>query len=176
MFADPIKNLKQFGLGEGMIVADLGAGTGFYTIPAGELVPNGKVYAVEVVKDYVTTIKNKAKELKLNNIECFWGDIEKVGGTKLKNGIIDAVIASNILFQVEDKMGFIAEIKRILKPGGKVLLIDWEDGVSPLGPKKEKIVPKEKVLMMFEKFEISLSREIDAGNHHYGMILINKKI
>ena len=52
MFADPIKNLKQLGLREDMIVADLGAGTGYYSIAASSLVPKGKVYAIEVIKEY----------------------------------------------------------------------------------------------------------------------------
>lgn len=175
MFTDPLKNLKQFGLREDMIVADLGAGTGFYSIAAAQIVGRGKVYAIEVIKDYIVTIKNKAKELRLNNIECFWGDVEKIGGTKIRDGIVDAVIASNILFQIEDRDKFIAEIKRISKPGGRVLFIDWAD--SPIGigsgPNKEKIIPKEKALEIFLKKGFVFERYIDAGEHHYGMILIN---
>ena len=170
MFTDPVKNLKQFGLRDDMIVADLGAGTGFYTITVAKIVERGKVYAIEVVKDYIETIKNKAKEAHLNNVECFWGDIEKIGGTKIKDGIVDAVIASNILFQVEDREKFILEIKRILKVGGKVLLIDWTEA-SPIGPNKEKCISKEKALVLFSKRNFILEREIDAGEHHYGMIL-----
>ena len=62
MFTDPIKNLKQFGIREDMVVADLGAGTGFYSIPLAFMVPHGKVYAIEIQKDFLTTIKNKIKE------------------------------------------------------------------------------------------------------------------
>lgn len=96
MFTDPIKNLKQFGLREDMIVADLGAGTGFYSIAVAEMVPHGKVYAIDIQKDFLTTIKNKIKEKNLCNIECFWGDIEKIEGTKIGNKIADAVIVSNV--------------------------------------------------------------------------------
>ena len=170
MFTDPVKNLKAFGIKENMIVADLGAGTGAYAIPVAEMVPNGKVYAVEVQKDFLTTIRNKATEAHLNNIECLWGDIEKVGGTKLKDKIIDAVIASNVLFQVEDRDGFIEEIKRILKPNGKILLIDWSDNSSSIGPSFDKIIPKNKAQEMFEKKGFVVEREIDAGMHHYGII------
>ncbi len=115
MFSDPIKNLKAFGLRENNIVADLGAGTGYYAVAAGRMVPRGKVYAVEIVKDYLTTIKNKAKEAHVSNVDCIWGDIEKVGGTKIGTGVVDAVIVSNTLFQVEDRNNFLEEIKRILK-------------------------------------------------------------
>lgn len=179
MFSDPIKNLKQLGIREDMIVADLGAGTGFYSIALGSLVPFGKVYAIEVIKDYVATIKNKAKDAHLNNVECFWGDIEKIGGTKIKDGIVDAIIVSNVLFQIEDKNTFIKEIKRISKTKGKVLFIDWADippHLGSLSPSREKTISKEKVLEMFEKNGFMKERDIDAGEHHYGMILMNKNI
>ena len=175
MFTDPVKNLKAFGLHENSIVADLGAGTGFYSIAAGHIVSLGKVYAVEIVKDYLNTIKNKVMEAGLKNVECFWGNIEKLGGTKIGDNVVDAVIASNILFQVEDKDTFIEEIKRILKAEGRVLLIDWqkesqkESEGSFLGPKGT--ISKDDARSIFEKKGFVLEREINAGAHHYGMIL-----
>lgn len=174
MFTDPVKNLKAFGLREDNIVADLGAGTGFYTVAAAHIVGKGKVYAVEITKDFLTTIKNKVHESHLENVEILWGNVEKIGGTHIGEGILDAVISSNIFFQVEDKNNFIEEIKRILKKRGRVLLIDWEaepDGKSPF-PKRKGTLPKEKTLEMFEAKGFSLERYVDAGAHHYGMILI----
>lgn len=172
MFTDPVKNLKAFDLRENMIVADLGAGSGFYAIPAARMVPMGKVYAIEIQKDFLTTINNKAKEAHLNNLECFLGDIEKIGGTKIKDKIVDAVIVSNVLFQVEDKDKFLKEIKRILKIGGKLLLIDWSDGASSIGPSFNKIVSKNIAREMLEKEGFTWQRDIDAGAHHYGIILM----
>lgn len=168
MFSDPLKNLKAIGLRETDIVADLGAGTGYYTIFAGGLVPSGKVYAVEVQKDFVATINHKVKEAHLSNVECFWGNVEKIGGTKIKDGIVDVAIASNILFQVEDRDLFIEETKRILKRGGRVLLVDWSDasGIGLIKP-----IPKAKAREMFEKKGFTFERDVDAGAHHYGMIL-----
>jgi len=156
---------------EDSIVADLGAGTGFHSVLAGHLVPKGKVYAVEIVKDFLVTIKNKIKESHLDNVEILWGNVEKIGGTKIGEGVVDAVIASNILFQVEDKQNFILETKRILKNGGKVLLIDWSD-TSFMTSKN--IIPKAKAREMFEKKGFVFDRDINAGEHHYGMILIKK--
>lgn len=171
MFTDPVKNLKTLELKENDIVADLGAGTGYYSVAAGRLVPRGKVYAVEIQKDFLTTIKNKVREAHLSNIECLWGNVEKVGGTKIGDNIVDAVIASNVLFQVEDKDKFIEEIKRILKIKGRVLLIDWSEASVMNGAG---IVPKDKARIMFEKKGFMLEREINAGEHHYGMILVKE--
>ena len=119
MFTNPEKNLRAFGLSENMLVADLGAGTGFYSILAAHMVPNGKVYAVEIQKDFLHTIAGKAKEVNLKNIEYIWGNVEKIGGTKIADGILDAVIASNIFSHIEEKDNFIQEVKRILKVGGE---------------------------------------------------------
>lgn len=168
MFTNPLKNLTAFGLMEDNIIADLGAGTGYYSIVAGALVLKGKVYAVELQKDFLDTIKSRILEARLNNVEIILGDVEKPGGTKLGDGVVDAVIASNILFQVEDKEKFIEEIKRILKPQGRVLLIDWSE-LSIMG--RTTIVPKDKAEEMFKKKGFVVDREIDAGSHHYGMIL-----
>lgn len=168
MFTDPLKNLKALGLREDNIVADLGAGTGYYSLILGTLVPRGKVYAVELQKDFLETINNKVKKAHLENVEIIWGNIEKNGGTKIKNDTVDAVVASNVLFQVENKANFIEEIKRILKPKGKVLLIDWSvPSVMGAGL----IIPKEKARLMFEEKGFVVDIDIDAGDHHYGMIL-----
>jgi ubiquinone/menaquinone biosynthesis C-methylase UbiE len=174
MFTDPVKNLKAFGLREDNIVADLGAGTGFYTIAAAQILNQGKVYAIEITKDYLVTIKNKVKELGLQNVEIVWGNVEKIGGTHIGDNIIDAVIASNVFFQVEDKNNFVEEIKRILKKGGRVLFIDWEaepNENSPF-PKRKGALSKEKTLEMFKSKGFSLESDVDAGAHHYGMILV----
>ena len=170
MFSDPVKNLKAFGLHEDSIVADLGAGTGYYSIAAGRLATRGKVYAIEIVKDFLETIKHKVKEAHLQNVEIIWGNVEKLGGTKIKDGVIDVVIASNILFQVEDKENFVLEIKRILKPKGRILLVDWSADSPIMGSKHA--VAKKKAFEMFERKGFILGREIDAGEHHYGMILV----
>lgn len=173
MFTDPIKNLKAFGLKGNDIVVDLGAGTGFYSVALGHTVPAGKVYAVEIVKDFLATIHTKVKEAHLNNVEIIWGDIEKLGGTKIGDGVADAVVVSNVLFQVADKALCIEEIKRILKVQGRVFVIDWVEvhpellGVSPRGA-----IPKSKMREMFEKQGFLFQREVNTGSHHYGMIFI----
>lgn len=170
MFTDPVKNLKTFGLRENDIVADLGAGTGYYTLAVGPMVPSGKVYAVEITRDFLTTIKNKTTEANLNNVEILWGNVETIGGTHIGDGVVDAVIASNIFFQVEDKSTFIEEIYRILKPSGRVLLVDWSaEADSPLA-KLKGALPKGKTREMFEGKKFIFEREIDAGAHHYGII------
>lgn len=171
MFVDPEKNLKALGLKEDNVVVDLGAGTGFYSILASHIVTSGKVYAIEIQKDFVDVIKSKIKTENIQNMEVFWANIEKVGGTKLADKIADVVILSNVLFQVEDKDKTIEEARRILKNDGQVLLIDWLEDSSLVNQRKINIISKEKMREMFEKYGFIFIRDIDTGLHHYGMIL-----
>ena len=175
MFSDPQKNIEQFELLPGMHVADLGSGSGFYTLSASRAVGDkGRVYSVDIQKDLLAKIKNSAAKEHVFNIEVVWGDLEKIGGTRLKDFSMDAAIASNILFQIRDKKAFATEIKRILKPKGKVLVVDWEDSFGGLGPEQSAVVTKDAAQKLFAELGFVLAREIFAGDHHYGLIFILK--
>ena len=170
MFSDPASNLAKLGLNEGMRVVDLGAGSGFYTFESARRVGgSGRVYAVDVFKDLLERIRSVGISNGLRNIEVIWGNCEKIGGTKLGEGVADRVIASNILFQVEKPDEMILEIKRLLKVGGKVLVVDWSEH-SPTGPAN--IVPVSKAQMLFEKAGFKLEQSFNAGDHHYGLVFI----
>lgn len=169
MFNNPIQNLKAFGLREADIVADLGAGTGFYAIPAADMVPEGKVYAIELHRDYLTTIKHKIHDTKNGNVEPILGDVEKNGGSQIADQIVDKVIAANIFSQVEHKDKFIEEMSRILKKGGEVLFVDWSPDSHIF--QSHKSVSEKEVKKILEEAGFVYERKVDAGVHHYGMIL-----
>lgn len=172
MFSDPASNLSKLGINDGMRVVDLGAGSGFYTIEAAKRVGgSGRVYAVDVIKELLERIRSHGASQGLRNIEVVWGNAEKIGGTKLREAVADRVIVSNILFQVEKLDEFVLEVKRILKVGGKVLIVDWSE-FSALSPKM--LVPAAKAQMIFEKAGFSLDQSFDAGDHHYGLVLIRQ--
>lgn len=171
MFLEPHNVIEQMELQSGMHVADLGAGTGELSILAAKAIGNaGKVYAVEVQKELLERLKNRAREARANNVEVLWGDIERVNGTHLRDAAVDAAIASNVLFQVADKNAFVAEIKRILKPGGKVLVVDWRESFGGMGPHIEHVVTEVEARSLFEKLGFRFVKKIDAGQHHYGII------
>ncbi|MFO0718806.1 MAG: methyltransferase domain-containing protein [Candidatus Paceibacterota bacterium] len=174
MFSDPKKNIEAFSLIPGMTIADLGAGSGAYCEPVAIAVGDkGKVYAVDVQKDLLAKIKNDANKNHILNIEVIWGDIEKVGGTKLRDGCVDGVIASNILFQLTNKEGFRAEVRRILKPGGRLFVIDWTDSFGGLGPQGASVFSASSCKNFFQT-DFNIEKEFNAGAHHYGIIFKKK--
>ena len=171
MFSDPQKNIAMLDIQEGMKVADIGAGSGFYTIEAAKKVGNsGMVYPVDVHKELLDKVKSSAALVGLHNIEGVWGNAEKIGGTKLREALLDRVVLSNIIFQTDpkDRDNLCLEIKRILRPKGKLLVVDWlPDG--PLSPKTA--IPALAAEGLFVKAGFAVEKNFDAGDHHYGIIL-----
>ncbi|MDP6659881.1 MAG: class I SAM-dependent methyltransferase [Candidatus Pacebacteria bacterium] len=170
-FTDPAKNIAKLGLTDGMMVADFGAGTGVYTMAVADKVGSrGAVYAVDVQQDLLSKIKNQAIENKYEHVDTLWADIDEVNGVNLKDELLDAVILSNTLFQLEKKENTVGEIKRVLKKGGKLLLIDWSEAFGGIGPHPVCVVTKESAKNLFESAEFSVDDDFDAGAHHYGFI------
>ncbi len=171
MFLKPEESVDSFGLREGDIVADFGAGMGAYAYLAAKRVgETGKVFAVDVQKELLASVKNGAALQGLKNIEIVWGDVEIVGGSKLKDGLADAVICANVLFQAEGKEGLAAEVKRVLKTGGRAIVIDWRETFGGMGPAKDHVVPRGEAKRIFEGAGLAFSEEIPAGKYHYGLI------
>lgn len=171
MFSDPEKNIAQFFLKDGMIVADFGAGTGAYAVAAAKRVgERGRVYAIDVQKELLPSVKTAAAKAGLSNIEILWGDIEELYGTKMADKSADAAIISNVLFQSGNKSGLLNEAGRILKGGGMLLLVDWVDSFGGLGPHSDHVIKKNDARRMLEDAGFAYERDIDAGEHHYGMV------
>ena len=171
-FSLPQQIIQALSLREGMRVADFGAGSGHYTFAAAAKVSGGKVYAIDIQKDLLARIKNEATRLGLSNVEVLWGDIDEVGGSCLAPHSVDVVILANILFQIERRSAAIEEIKRVLKPNGKALLVDWRDSFGGLGPKTENVLLSDDAQELFRNNGFVLERDISAvaGDHHYGFI------
>lgn len=170
-FADPKANVLQMGLHEGMKVADLGSGSGHYTLAAAAIVgATGRVYAIDIQEDHLSPLQSEAKARGLRNIETVWGDFEKAGGTLLKEHSLDAVILSNTLFQLENAKNAIAEIKRILRPGGKLLVVDWAGAYGGMGPAAERVVPEHAAEELFITGGFHKAKSFRGGPHHYSIL------
>ncbi len=171
MFSSPEKNIEQLNLLPNQIVADFGAGSGAYTIAAAKaLNGTGKVYAIDVQKDLLTRLENTCKESNVSNVSFVWGNLEQVGGTKLSDQSVDIAILSNVLFQTPDKKGVIEEIKRVLKQGGTLLVIDWTASYSSMGPTPLQVFPELEARKLVESSTFSFDRTLNAGNFHYGLV------
>lgn len=172
MFSDPSTIIPQLHISPGSSVADLGSGIGAYSLVLARIVgPSGKVYSCDVQKDLLIRLDNEAKAQGISNIQTVHSNIETTQGSRLRDASVDWVVIANVLFQSEDRAGLVAEAARILKPSGKVVLIEWSDSFGNIGPHEKDIVSKVQAEKLFSVSHLSASPLIiDAGGHHYGII------
>jgi ubiquinone/menaquinone biosynthesis C-methylase UbiE len=171
MFSDPLKNIAQMYIAEGMHIADFGAGVGFYSLALAKRVGEyGKVFALDVQAEHLSALQHEAKRQNLNNIEILHVDVEAPRGSGLQDASIDRVLIINMLFQNEKLDQIAAEATRILKQDGKIGVIEWIDSFDQMGPEKNLILKKEDIIALFEKAGCTVEKEFDAGTHHYGLL------
>ncbi len=162
------------GLKDGMKVGDLGAGSGHYALAASGVVgPAGQVYAVDIQEEVLRRVTDAAKERGFKNIETIWGDIERPGGTKLRDHVLDAAILSNVLFQLEMAPAAIAEIRRVLKPQGMLLVADWAGSFGGIGPDEERVVPERDAETLFITSGFHKVKAFRGGPHHYAILFVS---
>lgn len=171
-FSDPEHNISEMNLQSGMKVADFGAGIGFYSLPLARVVgESGRVYAIEIQRDLIERLKKDAHKMNIHNIDVMWGDLENEGGLHLKDSLLDAGVMANVLFQLGHKEKAVLEIKRVLKTGAKLLLIDWMESFGGMGPEQKSVITKRRALEIFELNGFKVEKDIRAGAHHWGVIL-----
>jgi len=171
MFVNPLSVLDTLGVNVGMTVGDFGSGEGAYARELAKRVgKDGVVYAFDVQKDLVTRLAAEAKSGKMDNLHAIWADLDERGGTTLADSSLDTAIIANVLFQSEQKESFIAEVVRVLRANGRLLLVDWSDAAGPLGPRADHVMTKDAARKLAEEAGLVFDREIDTGEHHYGLL------
>ncbi|RYD94545.1 MAG: methyltransferase [Sphingobacteriales bacterium] len=114
--------IQKLPMNAGSIIADIGAGTGYYTFRIADKVPKGKVYAVEIQDDAITYLKNKAGQRDQKNVAVVKGG-EK--SPNLPANAVDLAIMVDVYHELSYPQEMLQAIRRSLKPGGKLLLLEY---------------------------------------------------
>jgi len=164
--------IRQLGICSGAKVADLGCGTtGYFAFQAAqEIGETGIVYAVDILKLILRNIENRAKMLGLNNIKTIWSNLEDYGATEVHDGSVDYAFLISVLFQNKKPETILRESARIMRRGGRLLVVDWKRGRFPFGPPAEMKIAQEKVRELALGAGLKEIKEISAGKFHYGII------
>lgn len=172
MFLDPQKIVQQIGLLPEMQIVDIGSGIGTFAMAMSPHIgTKGHIFAIDILPAVITRLSNDLRERGLDNVTPIIGDIEHIEGIIIDGGIIDMVFCSNIFFQITDKQTALREISRILKPNGKLVIIDWIDSFSGMGPHRDSIISPETITNLVTMSGFLFVSDLgNTGDHHYGKI------
>jgi predicted methyltransferase len=128
----PDQALQLIGIHAGMVVADVGAGTGYMTTRLAELVgPTGRVYANDLQPQMLRIVQDKTRAAGLSNVEIVQGTETD---TRLPENAIDLVLLVDVYHEMWHPQEMLRSIRRSLKPGGELVLVEYrkEDPTIPI--------------------------------------------
>ncbi|MGH9804699.1 MAG: methyltransferase domain-containing protein [Candidatus Acidiferrales bacterium] len=118
----PAEVMDALGISSGDVVADVGAGNGYFTFHiAGRVGPAGRVYAVEIDEEALDKIKQRARKERLGQIESILG---ATNDPRLPTDSLDAVLIVNAYHEMREYDSMLAALFRALRPGGRLGVID----------------------------------------------------
>jgi ubiquinone/menaquinone biosynthesis C-methylase UbiE len=110
-------------------VADVGAGTGYFSLPLADAVGlQGKVYAVDAQNEMLALLRHKLEEAAIPNVELIHAEAVNTG---LAAGSCDLFFAANVWHEFEDRAAVLMEATRVLKVGGQIAILDWRTDAPP---------------------------------------------
>ena len=129
----PAEVIRAVAVQAGETVADVGAGTGYFTFPLSVAVGEaGKVYAVDSQSEMLAWIKGKLGQAEFSNIELMHAEAEQCN---LPGSSCDVFFLANLWHEIEDRVAVLAEARRVLRKGGRLVILDWRTDVEAIaGP------------------------------------------
>ncbi|NJD76290.1 MAG: class I SAM-dependent methyltransferase [Candidatus Methanoperedens sp.] len=162
---NPDENLDKLGLNTETVFADLGCGTGYFSLPAALRVK--KVYALDVQEEMLEILRNKIKKEKIKNIDIILSGESTI---PLPDNSVDIVFTANVFHELEDRISILVEIKRILSAGGRLVIIDWKKIEMDFGPPFEERLTEAEVISACENNSFDLLKKAVTGPYNYLLI------
>ena len=160
---DPDQFVVRVDISPGSSVADLGAGPGFFTLPLARRVgSSGRVYALDVAPEMVARLEALALPA---HVEVLLSGESHI---PLPDGSVDAALLAFVLHELESPQAFLSDVRRIMRPGGRLIVIEWVPQVEELGPPLgERIAPETgKAILAEAGWELRETGVANASNYY----------
>lgn len=151
----PSRALKLIGIEPGMVIADVGAGTGYFTRRMAKLTgPAGKVYAVDIQPRMIEALKRNLAKEQLGNVEAV---LSKEDDPLLPPGQIDLILMVDVYHEFAKPQIMLRKMREALKPGGRMVLLEFkkEDPDVPIRPEHKMSVEEARVEVEAEGFKLT---------------------
>ena len=169
-FEDPDAILSGTGVKPGQVAADIGCGTGFFTIPLARYVgETGKVYALDTSPTMIKDLRKRTKHLKqVKPIHS------KENRFPLEKGSIDFVLLVNMVHELDNWKRFFKEVRRVLKRGGRVCVVDFKKKKMDMGPPLRVRLTQARLREMLRLSGYRRTHSLSPLPFHNGLIAVKK--
>lgn len=161
----PHEVIQALALAPNSVVADIGSGTGYFSVRLAHFVPQGRVYGVDIEPDMVKYLAERAKREGLANITSVLG---KPDDPRLPSPV-DLVLLVDVYHHIDDRGRYFRKLRSSLKPGGRVAIIDFNERSRSGPPKSQRIAP-DRVKADLGAAGYAYSKEFDFLPNQYFLV------
>lgn len=163
----PHETLTRLGYKKGDTMADIGCGTGLFTLPAAELsLPGTKIYAIDISQEMLNEVISQAEKENLQNIIPVKSEEYD---SKLEDEIADFVLMCTVLHEVDDKPRLLAEATRICRSGGTIAVIEFNEINTSFGPPMSHRLSRNNVEVLFNATGLTGIQNMDISEAFYAV-------
>jgi len=169
-YQKPHEVVHALGLKPGEIIADIGAGSGYFTFHLARHVgEKGKVYAVDVSPDMILHINRRIREQKAHNVVTVLADPDD---PLLPDQSVNRFFICDVWHHIENQTKYLTLMKKMLKPGGEVVIIDFHKKEFPVGPPMKMKIAREDVIKRLESNGYRLTKEHTFLPYQYFLVFV----
>lgn len=166
-YQKPHEVMEALAIKEGEVVADIGAGSGYFTMRLAKHVgPTGRLYAVDVNPDMIRHLHARVRDAKLLNVVPILAPPDD----PLLPESVDRFLIVDVWHHVEDQSKYLDHMKRLLKPGGQVIMIDFHKRDLPVGPPVSMKISREDLLKQMTERGFKLGAEHTFLPYQYFLV------
>jgi ubiquinone/menaquinone biosynthesis C-methylase UbiE len=165
----PDQVLRALGVRRGQVVADVGAGPGFWTVPLARRVGRrGHVFALDPEPAALDVLRRRLAKARVSNVTPVLNDDT---APMLPDAACDLAVIVNVYHHFAEPAAFLKRVARCLKPGGRLANIDWADRDTPKGPPAHRRIPPAVFLRHARQAGLSLVKEHGFLPYQYFVVL-----
>jgi ubiquinone/menaquinone biosynthesis C-methylase UbiE len=164
----PVEVVAALDLAPGSVVADLGAGTGYFSRHLSAAVgPTGTVLAVDPEPNLVTHLRSRAEGERTPNVVPILASRDN---PRLPLGGVDVILVVDTYHHIDDRVGYFAAARRYLRRGGRIAVIDWQKYDLPVGPPADHKLAREQVIEEMTEAGYEVDRDYGVLPYQYFVV------
>jgi ubiquinone/menaquinone biosynthesis C-methylase UbiE len=168
----PEEVIAALGIREGETLADIGAGSGYFSFRfARKVGGSGRVYAVDVSADMVLYMNRRIRDLGLKNVVTV---LSAPDDPLLIDASINRFFICNTWHHIQNNNRYLALMKKMLKPGGQIVIVDYQKKELPVGPPPEMKLAREDVMRQMESGGFKLAQEYTFLPYQYFLVFTKR--